>query len=66
VAGLGGVLFAGAQHLEQALSIYAFSHWGSLALLGVIVILGASLLERHWELLVEHASALRRRFAGWE
>jgi hypothetical protein len=66
VAGAGGVLFASAHHLRDALSVYAFSHWGSLAILGVIVILAASLLERHWALLVAHAMAFRRRFAGWE
>jgi hypothetical protein len=68
--GAAGVLCAGAYHLQQALTIYAYSQWGSLAILGVIVILAASVLERHWGLLVERATLFRRRFArrfaGWE
>lgn len=58
LAGGAGTLYALAHHVQAAIELYAWSSWGSLAALGVLVILSASLLERH------HAE-LRLRLAGW-
>jgi len=52
LAGGAGALYALAHHVQAAIELYAWSSWGSLAALGVMVILAASLLERHpkgWE-----------------
>lgn len=47
LAGGAGALFALAHHVQAAIELYAWSSWGSLAALGVAVILAASLIERH-------------------
>jgi hypothetical protein len=58
LAGGAGALYALGHHVQAAIELYAWSSWGSLAALGVLVILGASLLERH------HAE-LRVRLEDW-
>ena len=44
--GAAGALAAVAVHVQHAIELYAWSRWGSLALLGAGVILAASWLER--------------------
>ncbi len=46
VAGAAGALAAVAVHVRHAIALYEWSRWGSLALLGVAVIVAASLVER--------------------
>ena len=66
LTGVAGLGFALVQHVRWAIELYAWSHWGSLALLGGAVIVSASLLERHHDVVIRHVSGLRRRFATWE
>jgi hypothetical protein len=66
VTGLAAALFGLAFHVRYALGLYAYTRWGSLAVLGVAVILAASWLERHWDDLVARAAVFRERFAAWE
>jgi len=66
VTGLAAALFGLAFHVRYALGLYAYTRWGSLALLGVAVILAASWLERHWDGLVARSAMFRERFAAWE
>lgn len=66
LAGLAGAGVSLAAHVQSALELYAWSRWGSLALLGAATIVAASLLERHWEVLAARAAELRRRAAAWE
>jgi hypothetical protein len=66
VTGLAAALFGLVFHVRYALGLYAYTRWGSLALLGIAVILAASWLERHWDELVARASVFRERFAAWE
>jgi hypothetical protein len=47
LTGGAGALYALVHHVQAAIELYAWSSWGSLAALGALVILGASLLERH-------------------
>lgn len=61
VAGGAGALFALAHHVHAAIQLYAWSSWGSLALLGVAVIVGASLLERHHRVWGARLDAWRQR-----
>ncbi|MEN8184665.1 MAG: hypothetical protein ABFS46_19260, partial [Myxococcota bacterium] len=60
-AGVGAAGFAVLQHMRVALDFYALAHWGSLAGIGVAVIVCASLLERHHEALRQHLAAARAR-----
>jgi hypothetical protein len=65
-AGAACAVFALAEHVERAIELYAWSSWGSLALLGMAVIAAASLLERHHRALGSRLAAWRERVAGWE
>jgi hypothetical protein len=66
LAGAGGALFAAATHVRVAIDLYAIGHWGSLALLGVAVILAATAVERHGSALGERIARLRRRLGQRE
>jgi hypothetical protein len=66
VAGGAGALYALAHHVQAAIELYAWSSWGSLAALGVMVILAASLLERHHAVWAEQLAAWRRQLSGPE
>ena len=66
LAGGTGAIFALAHHVQAAIALYAWSSWGSLAALGVLVILGASLLERHHGSIQGRLEALRARFTADE
>ena len=66
LAGAGGALLAVATHVRAAIELYALSHWGSLALLGVFVILAATAVERHGPALADSLATLRRRLAERE
>ena len=66
---LGGVAGAGlalSYHLAYAIRLYAWSHWGGLAVLGIAVILGAALLERHHATIAERVRSWRERLGEWE
>jgi len=65
VAGLAGAVLAVLTQLKAAIELYAWSHWGSLALLGVAVVLAATAVERHGEALGERVAFWRRRFDEW-
>ena len=47
VVGLVGAAFGLGYHVLSAIEVYSIGRWGSLALLGVGIILAASYLERH-------------------
>jgi hypothetical protein len=61
LVGVGGALFAAATHVRAAIELYAVSHWGSLALLGVLVILAATAVERHGVSIGDWLGRQRRR-----
>jgi hypothetical protein len=61
LAGVAGALLAVATHVQAAIELYALSHWGSLALVGVLVILAATGVERHGSALSEWLTEQRRR-----
>ena len=65
VAGLGGVAFALAFHVRHAVMLYAFGRWGTLALLGIAVILVAGYLDRHGAALGPRLRQFRDRVAAW-
>jgi hypothetical protein len=66
LAGAAGAALALLIHLRAAIELYAFAHWGSLALLGVAVILAAALVERRGAALGAALAVWRARFAAWE
>ena len=66
LTGGAGLLFALGHHVQYAIELYAWSHWGSLALLGAAVIVCASFIERHHERLFAEVGQLRQRLAGWD
>ncbi len=66
LTGAVGLLYALAHHVRWAVEFYAWSHWGSLALLGALVIVAASLLERHHERVIAHLTGLRQRVGSWQ
>lgn len=53
-------------HVNEAIEIYAHLHWGSLSILGICVILGASVIERHHGKLSSEIARLRARVQGFE
>lgn len=65
LAGVGGAGLALATHLRAAIDLYAFANWGSLALLGVGVIVAASFVERRGAAWVQAFGAWRERIAEW-
>jgi hypothetical protein len=66
LAGVAGGGLALITHLRAAIDFYAFANWGSLALLGVAVILIAAGVERRGAIWAAQFSAWRARFADWE
>ena len=66
LAGAAGAALSLATHLRAAIDLYAFSHWGSLALVGVAVILAATWVERRGAAFAEGFHAWRERLAAWE
>ncbi len=63
--GAVAVLSLGIQ-VSRAAAHYSWGAWGALALLGVLVIVVAALLERHHEWLRDRVRLLRTRVASWE
>ena len=53
-------------HVLKAIELYAHFHWGSLSILGILVILGASVIERHHGKLSVALARLRTRVQGLE
>ncbi|MGH0032909.1 MAG: hypothetical protein ACQGVC_24215 [Myxococcota bacterium] len=66
LAGGVGALLSLVTHLRAAIDLYALSHWGSLALVGVAVILAATWVERRGAGFAETFAAWRDRLAAWE
>jgi hypothetical protein len=50
--------------LVQTITVEAFTHWATLAALGVVAIVGASVYERQRSRIVRLASGMRSRFAA--
>lgn len=65
LAGCAGVLFALAYHVRYAALLYAYTRWGSLALLGVLVIIAAGYLERNGERTLERVRGFREHVASF-
>jgi len=63
VLGLGVLTAAAAlvSHVGHAIELYAHLHWSSLSVLGIAVILGASVIERHHRSIAEQVARLRER-----
>lgn len=61
--GTAGALLAGAAHVQHAIAFYHWNRWGSLALLGVVVILAASGVERFGPRALARVEVWKRRFA---
>lgn len=53
-------------HFKYAIRLYSISNWGSLAITGVVIIILASLIERHYQSLLNKANSFRRQIKGWE
>ncbi len=52
--------------LWEAVRLFSFNHWAYTALLGIAIILGASLLERQHGTLMQRVGHLRRRVKSWD
>ena len=63
LAGAAGVVFALAYHVRYAAMLYAYTRWGSLALLGALVIVAAGYLERNGDWVVERVRGFRAHIA---
>lgn len=66
LSGLVGILISLGYYMAQAVHHYSFGSWGSLAALGVLIILAASLLERKYACLVRGLAQLKNRVRSWE
>ncbi|MEM7408909.1 MAG: hypothetical protein AAF430_01575 [Myxococcota bacterium] len=62
--GAASALAAVAVHVQHAIALYAWSRWGSLALLGVLVILAASWVERAGPVALRRIEIWKRRLAA--
>ena len=66
VAGVCGLLYGILYHLKYAAQFYAFSPWISLAVLGTIVLLSSSYLERYFPTVLERVREMRSDASGWK
>jgi hypothetical protein len=66
LAGVAGAALSLLCHLRAAIDIYALSNWGSLAFVGIAVILVATLVEKRGAALAAGFAAWRERMAAWE
>lgn len=66
LAGVAGAVLSLLCHLRAAIDIYALANWGSLAFVGIAVILTATLVERRGAALATGFAAWRERMAAWE
>lgn len=64
VAGAAAAIGGLTSHVAQAIHLYG--HWTSLSVLGIAVILGASILERHHRALGDRLRALQERFQRYD
>ena len=64
--GVAGVLFGLGYHCKYAFRFYSLTSWGSLALLGVSIIIAASLLEKNQGRIRNRVSAFRTRMQEWD
>jgi hypothetical protein len=63
--GLFGVVVSLLYHVRIAVDFYALGAWGSLAFVGVAVVLIASFYEKNEKLVQARAIALKSRFQEW-
>jgi hypothetical protein len=61
VAALAGLVSVGALTIR----IEALTHWGSLTVLGVVLIFAAAFLDRHRQRLLRRISVARGRMSSW-
>ena len=66
LGGLFGVAVALIHHLRQALDIWSLGSWSSLAVIGILIVLAASLLERNHQALIQWTVKIRQQVASWE
>lgn len=66
LAGSAGVAFGLGYNLRYALELYSLNQWASLAGLGIVIVLGASVLERHHARLRAVAARIRSRWGAWD
>ncbi len=66
LAGVAGGGLALLTHLRASIDFYAFANWGSLALLGVAVILAAAFVERSGPAFAARFADWRARLGEWE
>ena len=65
IVGLLGVLLGLSYQLSYAIDAYALGRWGSLALLGTLMILAASLLDRNHRRIAAALTDFRHRLGDW-
>ncbi len=65
-SGMAGTLLGIGYHLKVMVNAYSLLNWGSLMVLGVAIIIFASLLERNTGQLREKVQQLRHQLRGWE
>ena len=58
---LGGLLF----QLKFALELYSWSRWGALAVIGLLTVVAAALLERYQERILAWSGGFSRRVSDW-
>ncbi len=65
IAGVSGLVYGLLYHLKYAADFYAMSPWLSLAVIGTIVLLTSSYVERNFSRLVEMTQKARAELDGW-
>jgi len=63
---LAGVVSGLGYQLIYAANNYSLGNWGSLAILGVAIIVIASLLERHHQVFINKMSLFRTKMKDWD
>lgn len=63
--GLVGAIFALGYHLRFAVQLYAYSPWGLLAGMGVLILLTASYMEKHAARVFGRLVLFREEIKGW-
>ncbi len=65
ISGVAGFLATG-YHVQILLQTFEFNLWITLGSVGVVTIVAASILERHFTVIVQHLALIRGRIAQWQ
>ncbi len=64
-SGVLGTIAGAIYHVRSAMELFSMSPWVSLAVMGVVTVVTASYLERHYREVIARASGFKHRMSTW-